>query len=647
MIKKLFKYIKKYGLINVIVHILKKIYNKIYLKKLEKKCLNNQIEIKYSFLEEFNTDLNFFFNKNSKKKILNFYSRNTNLKENILKDSEKIMNHIFSFLADKEYSLGRNINWNQDFKSGFAWENKFYKKIKIVDLNNSADVKIPWELSRFQHIFTLGKAYWITSDKKYYMEFKSQISDWIEKNPIYMTVNWTCTMDVAIRVVNWIFGYFLFEELIKEDKKFLKLLNNSLYNHGKYIIKNLEKGLDYSNNHYLSNLSGLVFLGLYFKKLNNNEVKHWLQFGIKNLEKEMFIENNSDGTNYETSTSYHRLVAELMFYPMYLCELNSINFSEDYKQRLEKMFEFMGKITKSNGHYPLIGDVDNGRLVILSNYYNWKINDCRPIVSIGGEYFENQFLKDIAAKELEDKLWVNNSNNIYEEKFYKNSSKFSDGGYYLLQNENIYCLVRCGELSLKGQGGHSHNDQLSFELNILGEDFIVDTGTGVYTADKNIRNLFRSTIMHNTVAINNIEQNDFDETNLFSMPEQTFSKCLKFSDNEFEGEHQGYLNKANVIHNRKIVLEEDKLTIFDRLENQDGIISLSFALETNIQEKRNKIILEKNNKRITLELKGNNYKIVDSFISLKYGEIKKSKRIEIPFKNKYVLKFEVGESYGN
>ena len=647
MIRKLFKYVKKYGLINVIVYILKKINNKFYLKTLERKCLNNQIKIKYSFLEDFNTDLNFFFNKNSKEKILNFYSENLNLKENILKDSEKIINHIFSFLADKEYSLGKNINWNQDFKSGFIWENKFYKKIKVVDLNNNSDVKIPWELSRFQHIFTLGKAYWITNDKKYYIEFRNQICDWVEKNPIYMTVNWTCTMDVAIRAVNWIFGYFLFEDLIKGDKEFLKLLNNSLYNHGKYIIKNLEKGLDYANNHYLSDLGGLVFLGLYFKKLNNAEVKHWLKFSIRKLEKEMFIENNPDGTNYETSTSYHRLVIELMFYPMYLCELNNINFTENYKKRLEKMFEFMGKITKSNGHYPLIGDVDNGRLVILSNYYDWKINDCKHILSIGGEYFNNQFLKEIGAKELEDKLWINNSNNIYKERFYKQSSNFPNGGYYLLQNENIYCLIRCGELSLKGQGGHSHNDQLSFELNVLGEDFIIDIGTGVYTADKNIRNLFRSTIVHNTVTINNIEQNDFDETNLFSMPEQTFSKCLKFSDNEFEGEHQGYLNKANVIHNRKIVLEENSLAVFDNLENQDGIISLNLALGTNIYEKTNEIILEKNGKKITLKLKDNNYEIVDSFISLKYGEIKKSKRIEICFKNKYVLKFEVGESYGN
>lgn len=647
MIKKLFNYIRKYGLITIIKYFLNRIYNKFYLKNLEKKCSNEQIKIEFSFLENFNPDVNFFFNKNSKEKIQNFYNKNFELKECILKDSEKIINHIFSFLADKEYFLGKNIKWNQDFKSGFIWENKFYKNIEVVNLNNAADVKVPWELSRFQHIFTLGKAYWITNDKKYYIEFKTQIYDWVKENPIYMTVNWTCTMDVAIRAVNWIFGYFLFEDLITNDKEFLRLLNNSLYNHGKYIIKNLEKNLGYSNNHYLSNLTGLIFLGIYFKKLNNNEIKHWLKFGIKELEKEMLIENNPDGTNYETSTSYHRLVTELMFYPMYLCELNTVNFNPSYKERLRRMFEFMGKITKSNGKYPLIGDVDNGRLIILSNYYDWKINDCRDIISIGGEYFDNLFLKEIGAKKLEDRLWINNSNNIYEEKVYKNSFEFLNGGYYLLRNENIYCLIKCGELSLKGQGGHSHNDQLSFELNILGEDFIVDTGTGVYTADKNIRNMFRSTIMHNTVFINNIEQNDFNEKKLFSMPEQTFSKCLKFSNNEFIGEHKGYLEKVGTIHNRKIILEENSLVVSDNLKSQDGIISLNLALEVIIQEKDNKIILEKNNKKIILELENKNYKIVDSFISLKYGEIKENKRIEIYFKDKNILKIKVGESCGN
>lgn len=57
----------------------------------------------------------------------------------------------------------------------------------------------------------------------------------------------------------------------------------------------------------------------------------------------MFIQNNEDGTNYESSTSYHRLVTELMFFPMILGEKNKIKFSQKYKERLEKCLNFQLK----------------------------------------------------------------------------------------------------------------------------------------------------------------------------------------------------------------------------------------------------------------------------------------------------------------
>ena len=93
-----------------------------------------------------------------------------------------------------------------------------------------------------------------------------------------MSVNWTCAMDVAIRAVNWIFFYFHFKNLIDNDKEFLNIFNNSLYNHGKFIFLNLEKDLGYANNHYLSDLVGLFYLGNYFKGIKTTEVKEWLSF---------------------------------------------------------------------------------------------------------------------------------------------------------------------------------------------------------------------------------------------------------------------------------------------------------------------------------------------------------------------------------
>lgn len=636
MLKKIYKKIEEYGLLQVLGYIFKRILKEIRIKYLRKNIekIQHKIYIKDNYISE----INFFYSKGNIEKIKDFYEKNISIRENILKEAEQILEHKFDLLGSGEINLGKKIRWNEDFKSGFVWKNQFYKDIKIVDLNNNADVKVPWELSRFQHLFTLGKAYWITNDKKYYLECKKEIEDWIAENPVYMSVNWTCAMDVAIRAVNWIFFYFHFKELIDNDKEFLKKFNNSLYNHGKFIFLNLEKGIKFSNNHYLSDLVGLFYLGIYFNKLKSNEVKRWLNFSKKELEKEMFIQNNEDGSNYESSTSYHRLVTELMFFPVILGEKNNINFSQEYKKRLEKMFEFLAKIIKPNGKIPMIGDVDNGRLLILSNYSSWEVNDVRELLSLGGEYFNNTLLKNSGAIKKEDKLWIFNSLSDEEEKYYNKSVRFSNGGYYILRNNDIYCFIRCGELSCRGQGGHSHNDQLSFELNVQGEDFIVDTGTGVYTADKNMRNLFRSTRLQNTVYIEGHEQNSFEKNNLFEMREETFAKCIKFEDTYFEGYHQGYLKKLNTIHKRKIKLKDKSIKIEDFIVGLVGIVCLNLYPEVRIIEIENGIKLIKNDIEIFLECSNKSLKIIESKFSNKYGNIEKNKRIEVEFREKGTIK---------
>lgn len=639
MINKYYNKIKENGIVNCINYFVMQLKKKYQLKKI-KKNISNPKKIKN--IDNYISEMKFFYNISNKSQIKEFYTKNKEIELKILEDANKILKHKFDLLGSGIVELDKNIRWNQDFKSGFIWKNKFYKDIKIIDLDNNADIKVPWELSRFQHLFTLGKVYWITDDFKYYEEAKNEILDWIEKNPVYYSVNWTCAMDVAIRSVNLIFFYFLFEDLIIKDKFFLKKMNETFYLHGEYIYNNLEKNLGFSNNHYLSNLIGLLFLGVYFKDSNKKETKKWLNYSIKNLEKEMFIQNNIDGTNYETSTSYHRLVLELMFYSVLLLKKNNLKFTNEYEERLEKMFEFLAIITKPNGKFPLIGDVDNGRLVILSNYYDWEVNDARDIISLGGEYFNNKFLKEVGASELEDKIWVFGAKNIYQEKFFKESKKFENGGYYLLQNNNIYCIIRCGELSLRGQGGHSHNDQLSIELNIDGEDFFIDTGTGVYTADKNIRNLFRSTEMHNTVSVPNIEQNKFEINKLFKMQEETFGKCLEFTNTNFKGVHYGYINKIYCFHVREIIIEERSLKLTDLLENNNGIVNFNLSPEVNIIKKsKDSIILEKNNIRLKIFIDSKFYEIQDSLISKKYGKIEKNKKIKIYFENKSVIRVEV------
>ncbi|SKA88590.1 Heparinase II/III N-terminus [Caloramator quimbayensis] len=157
---------------------LKKIKNKIYFSYRRYRVCKNPIDIPTDNFYSFYPKCSFFYDLKNREKYIEEIKK-LGLENSIINDANLILEHKFNLLGSGEKYLGEKLPWNEDFKTGFRWENKFYKDIKIVDLNNNADVKVPWELSRFQHLFTLGKAYLITFDEKYALEFKDEIEDWI------------------------------------------------------------------------------------------------------------------------------------------------------------------------------------------------------------------------------------------------------------------------------------------------------------------------------------------------------------------------------------------------------------------------------------------------------------------------------------
>jgi len=166
--------------------------------------------------------LNHFMNFENKEKIKEVFKQAfSDSVESVLKNADDICKHTFDLLGSGKVNLGKKINWHCDFKSGYYWDPKtFYLDIKYGD-KKGVDVKVPWELSRFYHLVTLGEGYWLTRDEKYTKEFINEISDWIENNPPQYGVNWKCTMDVAIRVCNWILGYCFFKNSREITNKFL------------------------------------------------------------------------------------------------------------------------------------------------------------------------------------------------------------------------------------------------------------------------------------------------------------------------------------------------------------------------------------------------------------------------------------------
>ena len=118
------------------------------------------------------------------------------------------------------------IDWQLDFKSGYRWQEKKPASYCSPAPLPGVDIKVPWELSRMQHLPQLAWAYGLASQKveetqppeAYSNEFRNQILDFIATNPPRFGVNWHCPMDVGIRVSNWLVTY----DLVQSSGSFLR-----------------------------------------------------------------------------------------------------------------------------------------------------------------------------------------------------------------------------------------------------------------------------------------------------------------------------------------------------------------------------------------------------------------------------------------
>lgn len=303
----------------------------------------------------------------------------------------------------------RPIDWQLDFKSGYRWrEDCWHRKIVYGHLPG-VDVKLPWELSRMQHLPQLAHAYALADAgeagfrpaAEYAREFRNQVLDFAATNPPRFGVNWRCTMDVAIRAVNWLVAYDLFRAGgATLDDPFTAIFRGSIYDHGRFIVENLEWNPTLLANHYLADVTGLLFVAAYLP--SSPETDAWLALAVQEFVAQIESQFHLDGSNFEASTSYHRLSAEMALYGTALLmalgeEKRSALARYDARrhagppqlaagpiplhpipgaasasplpashfERLERAAELSLHLTKPNGGMPQFGDNDSGRFLKL------------------------------------------------------------------------------------------------------------------------------------------------------------------------------------------------------------------------------------------------------------------------------------------
>jgi uncharacterized heparinase superfamily protein len=427
----------------------------------------------------------------------------------ILHRAALAMNNEVNLLGSGTIQLGQEIDWSCDYKSGFNWPSQYCRDIEYNNPERPSDVKFPWELSRMQWLIPVGQAYLLTNEEQYAKKVRDILLDWIDANPYAYSINWACTMDVALRLITWTWFFHAFwRSAAWSNSEFQEKFLRSLYLHADFTERHLEKS-DINGNHYTADAAGLVYAGLFFGHERGGK---WLSQGWSILASELPKQIFPDGVDFEASVPYHRLVLELFLYPALYRRVQGLDIPEEYQKRLVAMASFVSAYSRPNGSVPLWGDADDARTLPFGDQ---ALNDHRYLIGLVGHALDKGDLREQFSGSKSEILWLMGASvarTLAQRKFGQHDAEtiaFPDGGFYVLRNQQDHIFVDCGPVGLGGRGGHGHNDILSFEAVLAGTHLVSDCGAYLYTADYRERNLFRSTAYHNTPKIDDQEINRF------------------------------------------------------------------------------------------------------------------------------------------
>ena len=589
-------------------------YNLINLKGAGLRCVKESVkkgdyaEAQTGLINHFTTrnSPSFYIDSKERKRIVKiFISKFPSEVKEIIKTADLICQHKFKWLSPNCPDFGDKIRWHSNFLDDREWPLDFFMDIDYSSDKRLGDVRQVWELNRHQYFITLGKAYWITEDSKYADEFINQISDWIDTNPYGYGINWLHSQETAIRSVSWIWAFFFFIDYpgFDEEQK-IKMLK-SLSQHAEYTLWNLSNKRLITHNHLISEVCGLSIIGVMFPEFKN-AVK-WGNTGIKIFENEVIKQIWEDGLSSELATNYHLFVLDSFLQLLIILKKNRIYVSINVEKRIEKMIECVMYLCKPDGSIPFLGDSDSGRAFRLSEY---NINDRRGYLVIGSILYKRGDFKKIAGKFYEEAFWLLGENGlekfeIINERNPDNTSRiFYSGGLAIFRKgwdkDSDYLILRGGPTRLrKGVSwGHNHADSLSFELYSKGKTVLVDPGTFLYGLDDKWRFYFRKTSAHNTIVIDNRDQNDVSDTR-FGLKFIPLSNIHKYSLEEqydyIDITHNGYI-ELGILHRRKVVFVKGFYVIILDLLSGKG----KHEIEQFFNFDRSDLLIDKNNNIYTM-----------------------------------------------
>lgn len=520
--------------------------------------------------------------------------------------------------------------WNTDFLTGASFPSACYTDIRPK--TDVADIKVPWEYGRFHYLLPLAAAYRTTKRISYLNAYRARVKSFNDSNPLGEGVQWACTMEVGIRIFNLLVSYELIRDEISADDEFRALVAEMAICHGQHIWANLETSARLQeNNHYIADLLGLAAIASYYPTAP--ESPKWGSYARRELMRCVRKQVLDDGCCFERSSRYTRLVGEMLFFAGKVLAGTPYALPAEYFERISLLGDFLDAMTIGLESSLQFGDNDSGRVVCISPD---AYDDLRLVgrlaarergLDVTNALFPEEELL-YGAVEREEKIVSCKDRAVV----------FPDAGIALVLLHG-WALGFYASDGFRGgaEAGHTHNDKLSFTLDVDGASFFVDPGSGTYTRDTGLRNKLRGTSQHSTLWFDDLEQNEFAA--LFGyvrcggasldIKERSCREAL------IEGSTDCWLSRVGVIHKREVFIDSHRVQVLDSLEGPVPThhATRSFVLAPSVSVIRltgTSAVLSSGDVSVLFESNAG-FSLREGFYSTRYESVERTIIVDTPF----------------
>ncbi|HEV8481596.1 MAG TPA: alginate lyase family protein [Candidatus Eisenbacteria bacterium] len=414
-------------------------------------------------------------------------------------------------LFAREYAVGAPPDWHFDPGSRAHAPQVAAAKLDYRDLGKVGSARRIWELNRHHHLTEVALWAWAARDHDAARFVAEEWRDWCKHNPPLVGINWTSGLELAIRTISWaeMLALLLDLEGAAPDAETLALVVGAWARQIEHVRAH-DSRFSSANNHRIGEAAAVAIAGhaLPF----HPQAAEWWSWGKSTLEEEILLQIAPDGVGREQAFAYQRFVIDFAMLVSLFARARGEDLSSACLERLGRACDFLAAVSGPEGRAFAVGDDDEGRALGLGE--EWEDRTAASLECAGWWLDEPRWRTSRHPRAR----WLGLARD--EEPATTASTRstgaidvraFPEGGYAVVEGEAgrapLRALFDAGPLGFGALAAHGHADALSFLVR-LGEDLLIDPGTGSYHGDPDWREELRGTRAHNTVEIDGLDQSE-------------------------------------------------------------------------------------------------------------------------------------------